>query len=598
MARLRRSSRLLSSPIKYEFEINTRQKRRAPDQEPASEDSGIGMQTPKKSHKRVRFSDIGPEIATSGLTPFVRRATLSPGASLGCSTPSQRGRRRRSAPADLPTPPSTPSSECRVIQFTPLRQEIDSRQRRRLRRSHLSETQNEVDSEHRTSRREYHHEIERLQSEIRDLTWELETQRQFGVQVSNEEEQRAQGMKDELRRLKHEQLGDEIGIQPISPALSEGDTILDSAMHNSTYDLRWQDSDLPSSPLGSHLTAPDTPPSLSHLDFSGPPITTDTACQASLPHPQHEEQVVALEQTITDLTRESTDAQTAFNTLQTLLHNLGFAPTSPSEDTAITVRDTIRTTRLRLEKLLPGETTCGTQDGKRLLEELIRHIERLLTCKKDDAKQIQRQQQSESALRTQFHAALAQKQEFNERLDIVEVHRRQLVTGILKMEEDLDFHKETAREKERQHGEAAKAAHVEITTLQKAAEDQTTTIERLQSALNKYREEVGNLEGIIGELERGSGEKEMVVRELRERLRGAEGKVAEKSEEVERLGRGVDEAAFGLTRLVRVGLGNVTRRGEKVKWTRDSDEDAEVPGGEDGVREDKGDKRDSGVGVA
>lgn len=95
--------------------------------------------TPKKSRKRVRFSDPGPlllheaDIGSTGLTPAMRRTSFEPRS--GERTPSRKAR-RSSAPTPRfqrsydPEEPFDESSTERRLQFTPLRQILDTRTQR------------------------------------------------------------------------------------------------------------------------------------------------------------------------------------------------------------------------------------------------------------------------------------------------------------------------------------------------------------------------------------------------------------------------------------------------------------------------------------
>ncbi|MCJ1438274.1 hypothetical protein MMC27_007662 [Xylographa pallens] len=143
-------------------------------------------QTPTKAKKKVRFSDpghdMGSELGSTGITPYVKRTTLKSNAS--SETPpsprllSRAPRRRRSLPAilvsasspGLPTPPL--SGE---IQFEPLRQILDARTRRRLKRNNLSDEINDIDAEKRA--------VSKRKEEIAQLKEELALARQLGGEV-------------------------------------------------------------------------------------------------------------------------------------------------------------------------------------------------------------------------------------------------------------------------------------------------------------------------------------------------------------------------------------------------------------------------------
>lgn len=587
MAQTRRSGRLQSSPHPLASTPSIGRKRRAADQqEPRSEDSGLGLQTPQRTSKRVRFS--GSSAQASGLTPFVRRATLSPKESALATTPSKRGRPRLSLPTDLLTPLPSPFAEARIIQFTPLRQEIDSRQRRRLRRSHLSELQNDITAEDRLNRRQNNQQIDNLQSEIRDLRWELEQQRQFGIHVSTEEAQRVDDLEAELARLRHARDVE----KGASPAPTEGDPIFDSTVHDDAMATNWDDDNMPSSPLSrQRQAAPDTPISLGTFDFEARPFMTDAIVQASLPSTEHEAQIQTFEDAVARLTRESSDAKSAFETLRNVLVQLGFEPSHTDEGITRTIQNVIRSTRMQLEGILPGETVCGTENGKLLLEEMIRHIRSLLFHNDTKAQVIRQQQMGESALRGQFNTALVQKQETSERLSIVEAHRTSLLTAITKLEEDIEVHQTKLQDKATE----VQGAKDVISALHTAADEKTTTIERLQAALNKYRAEMSDLEGIIGTLEQGSSGKNIQLDQLKAQLQRAEARASEQRSELARLQKGIDDAAFGLTRLARPGLDNVTRRASKRVDAREDFCTEVVDRNDEGAK--GGSKRDSGVSV-
>ncbi|MCJ1390630.1 hypothetical protein MMC18_003491 [Xylographa bjoerkii] len=143
-------------------------------------------QTPTKAKKKVRFSDPGPdissELASTGITPHIKRTTLRSNAMLEApSSPrllSRAPRRRKSLPAiltapsssGLPTPPL--SGE---IQFEPLRQILDDRTKRRLKRNNLSDEINDIDAGKRAD--------SKRKEEITELKEQLALARQLGREI-------------------------------------------------------------------------------------------------------------------------------------------------------------------------------------------------------------------------------------------------------------------------------------------------------------------------------------------------------------------------------------------------------------------------------
>jgi hypothetical protein len=129
--------------------------------------------TPKRTKKRVRFSDPGPELqiesASSGLTPFIRRASIS-------SIPTTN--RRHSTPSRLSNRSEydvTPLSG--TLQFAPLRQVLDGRVKRRLRRHRLSEEVNVIEWEKRNDARERKSEVAKLREELAAKDLEVQSMR-------------------------------------------------------------------------------------------------------------------------------------------------------------------------------------------------------------------------------------------------------------------------------------------------------------------------------------------------------------------------------------------------------------------------------------
>ena len=107
-------------------------------------------------------------------------------------------------PAASPSSPQSPSTPLAVVNFAPLRQVIDSRMMRRLRRNHLAEEVNEIYGERRRRSKLS------LQQEVDDLRKELNLTKEHGSGVSNSREmmsengERIAELENEISSLKHE----------------------------------------------------------------------------------------------------------------------------------------------------------------------------------------------------------------------------------------------------------------------------------------------------------------------------------------------------------------------------------------------------------
>ncbi|KAI1459711.1 hypothetical protein F4805DRAFT_50899 [Annulohypoxylon moriforme] len=147
------------------------------------ETTATSLRTPSKprSKKRVRFSDPGPEIehhnaaSTTGLTPMVRRTTLG-------IDPSPK-RRRHSAPIGRKScsageedgqSHNSNGNGSNEIRFLSLRQVLDDRVKRRIRRNGLSEEMNTITQEKRRHTQGQKAELERLQQELAEKDHEIE----------------------------------------------------------------------------------------------------------------------------------------------------------------------------------------------------------------------------------------------------------------------------------------------------------------------------------------------------------------------------------------------------------------------------------------
>ncbi|ELQ35056.1 hypothetical protein OOU_Y34scaffold00726g15 [Pyricularia oryzae Y34] len=138
--------------------------------------------TPRKKNRRprkqVRFSDPGPILdqlqnedhpLSTGLTPMVKKTSLAPIAS---------SRRRHSTPAKSPSSLSRNGLDLYTnhdsyasplsgdVKLLPLRQVLDGRVKRRLRRNGLSEEMNSIHAEKRKKEAEAKAELQRLRDDL------------------------------------------------------------------------------------------------------------------------------------------------------------------------------------------------------------------------------------------------------------------------------------------------------------------------------------------------------------------------------------------------------------------------------------------------
>ena len=341
--------------------LGDRQQGKATGQEPdldsASKDRPRQQpRTPRHHSKRVRFSDSCLDIAgtssSTGLTPALVRTRL-----LNIE-PSEKQKSRRSLPARFttadpspvsPTSPKSPASG--EFQFAPLRQVLDARTARRLRRNHFSEEMNDIYKE-RSSK--YY-----LQKEIEDLKDEIATAKQDGYEaretgnVTREKEDRIEQLEDEILTLK-EKMRERSGTADIlPPSLKE--------------------------PNDSNLVAgPEA------LDQDVEEIIVDIQQDEHGPSLEDEHQSL----TVRDIAEASTQA------------------CLPPPD----LIDILRSARLALEHLFPGEITLDLDisDPRPLFETTISWLRTLKTEYMKVENRISVSQTSTANMERNFNAALAQ----------------------------------------------------------------------------------------------------------------------------------------------------------------------------------------------
>jgi hypothetical protein len=448
--------------------------------------------TPRRS-KKVRFSDPGAKSLASGLTPWLRGSRISP--PVGASP---RSAIRRTQRADLPmSPPTSPI----VMQFTPMKEVIEDRQKRRLRRSQLSDTMNAIQAEQRAemkSASQLHHEIAVSEEKIKSLELEVELQRQRGIMCGDES--------DEIRRLEKDndflrtqllQHTHSAGLTASSPILVDFDDYIDENSH-----ADWSD-EASATPGNQNSSQVDFDNASTSRPMREVTTTQDSCCQAELPDQAHLSAIAALDATVTSLKTDNTALQTLLDSIHTQLVSLGFDATSDSTTIITSLDTTFRATRLELERLLPGETPSGFASGISFLQSLLAHITNRTAAKDSAQHATSLAQAAESALRTNLNNTIRRLTRAEDDMQTLLANR----TDMLKKNnaKDVEIAELTATISEQDKD--IKAKRMRIATLSSEAEDARLGLERLSAALEKYRNEVNSLETMVHTLEAESAAK-------------------------------------------------------------------------------------------
>lgn len=318
--------------------------------------------TLSKPKKRVRFSDPGPEVTTTtfstGLTPHLRRTSFSPRlrASAPLISPLLAGSsRRRSFPAQLsaslPSPSLSPSPSAfsGEIQFEPLRQTLEPRLKRRLRRNHLSEEINDIEEE-RKSESKWRQEIQDLKNEL--VLAKESTDEEHGQERQEESANsvRVRELEEQLEGMREQMRDQSATAEPTTAPTKSHDLPtpeIDIFVDNTNDDVL-----VPAANEGEGLQDPES--------AVPPRVANEAGTQTMVPFMAHTE--------------------------------------------------TFREARLSLEYLFPGEITLGLvpEDPKPLLDVMFERMRRLKADLLIAEDQLSTTSTSESNLRTQFNAVLEQ----------------------------------------------------------------------------------------------------------------------------------------------------------------------------------------------
>ncbi|KFY11367.1 hypothetical protein V491_07235, partial [Pseudogymnoascus sp. VKM F-3775] len=461
--------------------------------------------TPQRRKKRVRFSDPGPAIqAATGLTPFISRQ-------FSISTPSSN--RRHSAPSrwNLAQDDAPLSG---TLQFAPLRQVLDGRVKRRIRRNRLSEEINTIEWEKKQEKKAERGEISRLQHALRQKDIELqylreeqETASQLGGEALTPTA-RVHDLEAQVAELKAELENREVsGQDDPNWTMAARDPYDDDAFMQD-YDNDFDDEMtemIISTPL--RRSFPSPPTTVPNTPSKGP-VNHNIGIQASMVDPSKqilEEQLQTLQAELAELTKtveqsnttqdrlsaklapfitpvddcphesldfaldsvlthlavaQSSELESAhrFTAITTELHAVFPTTSIPSgasaEDIIQALHSQFRAARLELEYLLPGEQPEGF-DNTALLSMLLSRLRLLVERVKRQDDHIDQYHEQELSLRSQLSARVSAMQGLQEKLA---------------------------------------SSDVVIRTLEREVGDKDAGLRKLTTALESYRTEVSSLE--------------------------------------------------------------------------------------------------------
>ncbi|KAL4956392.1 hypothetical protein BDW69DRAFT_158620 [Aspergillus filifer] len=491
-------------------------------------------ETPRP-HKRVRFSDFRPKPQnvpdySTGLTPALNRTSFEERDDASQRTPS-RASRRHSAPLsrycrtpDSPMPLGSMPEE-KVLHFTPLRQLLDRRTQRRIRRIGLSDEINNLEREKRSTA-QYEKSIEGLLHERNLLRQELEAakkERSLSASQVSSDDGSWMATQDCIRHLEcgNDRLRAQLSIsgfsndQPPTPQSETGtvDTLIindsgfdgDTMFMSDSPDLRATDINhsvpddfsLSQNQTGidaSAQTSSDHDPEFLALsrDLKAAEEAKRTlfeACRSRLqefegttlerhlhnhsPPPEFLDDILStLMQTIS----RASDATQTLSDIHKEISTLGFEGEN-AEESVGELQSQLRAARLELERILPGETAnAGLNDGMSTLGALVKRVETLVKDLGEEQTRHEGSADRERALRGQFDLLLTRYETASKKI------------------EDLE---------ESISSSAGDMLHtrMQMQEMEREAEERNVGIDRLNAALSKYHDEVKGLEDLVTRLE-------------------------------------------------------------------------------------------------
>ena len=504
---------------------------------PANDILDSSQQT--SSSKKVRFSSDGANgadrhdgnenendgvavvVTPTEVTPHMKKTTLDSSASMHFGQSTLKNKRAQSTPANIPSSPSGPVQQ---IQFSPLRDVLNGRMRRRLRRSHLSEVQNEIE-EHKREDVRRDHELERLRQSseekdrrLRQLMLELELQKQMSIDIAEddvaEKEENARNVQqkhDEIAQIKEEMAHLRSRVDAAHGSGHENEfTNMDMDMDNSggedTSLVLVEPSDINMSNEKHYVKRQS-------MQLTGTPMTSNDETQAivdtsysmiDIPDPAHEAERKEFEKALTNLSRKLSDAQSTLQILAIELQTLGFSTEDASPEAVISaIRNVFQHARVELHEMVPGQVNLDEPNGN-FLHVLVLEIKRLSEELGQLNTHTERQEEMEVLLRSQLDGVLNKLAEVDSRNNTLIERWRELDQESERKEKELvelNSQVEDLEEESQEQETELNLRSEKIKEMQDILSESSTTIERLQYAIQSYRDEVAGLEALNAKLE-------------------------------------------------------------------------------------------------
>ncbi|KAF7554181.1 hypothetical protein G7046_g6890 [Stylonectria norvegica] len=418
------------------------------------------VKAPQKTGKKsVRFSDPGPATssASSGLTPMIRRVSVTTPKRRRSSTPM-----RSSGNGAMASSPGLPQSG--EVTFLPLRQILDGRVQRRIRRNGLSEEMNTIQQERKQRALQARAEIEHLRDELKARDRDIYELQNATIVMDTDRMWELEKQVEDLKMQLKKRAGSMDESRGFNWTLAARDPFSDDFMDMSPDEEDFGDATMaqfacstPSRARSSFPTPPATSPTMPTTPCSRPVMQTpksDVGVQAFVVDPNHQRleeesaslqlevckltstldsykalgtrlaarisdattittdesttsSTEALENQVEALIRTMSDRTTALTHLTSSISDLGFTGSDACE-MITALASGFRAARLELEYLTPGEIALPlTSHGAEVLDLMLTRLRLMSKKMKEDEAAIDEYHEIELSLRKQLDARIS-----------------------------------------------------------------------------------------------------------------------------------------------------------------------------------------------
>ncbi|KAK5057643.1 hypothetical protein LTR84_011644 [Exophiala bonariae] len=497
----------------------------------------------KRPIKKARFSDCAllnnsSASGSTGLTPWVGKTTLK--------TPKRR--------VSTPAPTRHQDQDYDYVQFTPYRQDLDSRTIRRIRRYGLSE---EMHQQHDEKKKlaDLQHQLDQKEEELQHLRAELA---KVNSVASQEKVDEAEAQVAQLRQSFSE-IAEPVSWKhvptnaPSGPASDGGDTfcIYEDTAADTNDEVPGPGSD-DAIAMGLELesarqakesffrTSQTT--SANNLNFVDSPIRTASIALdiPAAPNSFYHD----LSKQLKGAVSRAEDAEVALIAMNLEVQSLGFGSVDDDTATCISnIKAQFREMRLSLERTVPGETVSAFDNAK-LLPEIMSKLKSVALKLQDREAELKSMRNQQRTLKGNFDHAILAAEKVNFR--------------VKELEDIIDKNAEEMLE-----------IRMRAQAVVRESQEHASNNRSLITAIEKYRQEVTRLEQLVELIESEQAARLQDVRtatfeELSQQMSDTEAKAAAET----RGRRAAEESAVDRLRKINdleAALATARQHSEDVK---------------------------------